>query len=56
MKCVVEMSSGGKICITNFVKNGSFIQMLIGMDTHTDTCTDSKVISVAYFYFFKIRK
>jgi hypothetical protein len=48
----VEMGSGSMKYIPSFRKIGSSIQKFIKWDTHTD----SKVISEALFYYFKIRK
>jgi hypothetical protein len=45
MKYTVEMASDGMIYIPSFIKVGSGIQKLLRGDTHTDTHTDSKVIS-----------
>jgi hypothetical protein len=48
--------SGAMIYIPRFIKNGSAIQNLIRrIHIETHRYTDSKVISLAYFYFFKIR-
>jgi hypothetical protein len=52
MKYAVEMGSGTMIYIQSFIKIGSGIQKLMGADMQTH----SKVISLAYIYFFKIRK
>jgi hypothetical protein len=57
MKYAVEMGSDVMIYIPSFIKIGSGIQKLMGArDIHADRHTDSKVISYAYYYFFKIRK
>jgi hypothetical protein len=52
------MGSGGMIYVPSFIKIGSGIQKLIAGYTyrHMYTHTDRKVISKAYFYFFKRRK
>jgi hypothetical protein len=39
MKYAVEMGSGAMIYIPSFIRIGSSIQKLIGVDTHTDTQT-----------------
>jgi hypothetical protein len=46
----IEMGS----YISNFIKKGSDIRKLIG--EHIQIHTDRKIISKAYFYFFKIGK
>jgi hypothetical protein len=53
MNYATEMGSGVMIYIRSFIKIGSGIQKLIG-GNHRHT--DSKVTSLAYFCFFKIRK
>jgi hypothetical protein len=51
-KYIVEMGSSGTIYVPSFIRTGSGIQKLIaGIHRHRD----GKVISLAYFYFFKIR-
>jgi hypothetical protein len=47
------MGSGAVIYVPSFIKIGSGVQMLIGRDTQTHT--DSNVISLVYYIFFKIR-
>jgi hypothetical protein len=52
INCTVEMGLDAMICIPSFMKTGSGIQKLIRGGGYTRR----KVISYAYFYFFKLRK
>jgi hypothetical protein len=54
MNYAIEMRLGAMTYIPNFIKTGSGIQKLLGGGGYRHT--GSKVISYAYFYFFKIRK
>jgi hypothetical protein len=56
MKYAVNMASGEMVYIPTFIKIGSGLQKLLGgyTDTNTHTHTHTKVISQAYFYFFKM--
>jgi hypothetical protein len=62
MKHAVEMTSGDMVYMESFIKTGSDIQKLIQgaytyRHTHTHTHSNTnKLISSAYFYFFKIMK
>jgi hypothetical protein len=49
----IKMGSGTKIYIPNFIKIGSGIQRSMG-GGYTYRHTDSKMISLSYFYSFKI--
>jgi hypothetical protein len=50
------MGLGAMIYIPSFINNGSGIEKLTWRDTQTWKHTGSKVISLAHFYFFEIRK
>jgi hypothetical protein len=54
MNYAIVMGSGALIYVPSFIKIDSAIQSWYGGGIHRHT--DSKVVSYAYFYFFKIRK
>jgi hypothetical protein len=55
VKHIFEVVSGGMLYIPSFIRIGSGVQKLVWWDTYidTETQTKSKVISWAYFNFFR---
>jgi hypothetical protein len=50
------MGSGAVIYVPGFIKIGSGVQTLIGVNTHTHTHTHTQCDLVSILYFSKIRK